>query len=55
MNGMIRCIAGVLVVFGTIGRSEIDPSYPTSSIMIGVALGIILGFWGIFSYKQNTI
>jgi hypothetical protein len=54
MKGTVRYIAGVILVFGTIGRSEIDPSFPASSIMIGVTLGMLLGFWGAFSYQRTT-
>lgn len=47
MIGTLRVIVGVIIVFGTIGRSEIDPTFPASSIMIALTVGMLLGFSGV--------
>lgn len=49
MKGSMRVIASIVIIFGTIGRSELDPTFPVSTIMIALTLGLMLGFSGVIA------
>ena len=54
MKGSMRVITSLVIIFGTIGRSEIDPTFPTSTILIALSIGLMLGFSGLMSGSKET-
>lgn len=44
---MIRIAIGFLIVFGTMGSMDFDPSFPMWQALLQCALGLVIMYWGV--------
>ena len=44
---------GILMVLGTAGTSDTDPSVPLKKLMIWATIGMVLAYWGFRPYMGD--